>query len=225
MPVSLVCQCGKRISVSDALVGKNVRCPQCGQSVYVDPAKRSAPKAAARKPAETLHISPGLISVLVLFVLGAGATIVWRTGPGHVWNQWEANGAAWDGEVTDVVSYALQAYLSEQGMYNPNKSRGKPATDGDAIFVVPRLVMSMPEKLAFSGMNSQGKFQGFYNTQTHDIEADIWYGGREAGGGVMLSPATDFFHITGRDPGGSPQAEIDGQSLKIIYPPKDDQMP
>ena len=47
MPISLTCDCGKKLTVKDELVGKRVRCPGCQATLTVS---AKGPAAAAAKP-------------------------------------------------------------------------------------------------------------------------------------------------------------------------------
>jgi DNA-directed RNA polymerase subunit RPC12/RpoP len=213
------CSCGKRTSVSDALVGNYINCPRCGASVLVAGAPKPDSKASAKKELPAIHISPGMMRLIQVLIIGGVITTVIRLGPVRVHNQWDAMGPKAEGEVEDVVSFAIQAYLSEQQLYNPRKSLGRPSVDGGVNFVIPIWALTMPEKLKFFGLTQQGRFVGYYHTGTGEIEADIAYGGRTVGGLLVAVRATDQFHITGRDVNGSPQAEVDGTPLTIVYPP------
>jgi ABC-type Fe3+-siderophore transport system permease subunit len=50
MPIELFCDCGKRLSVKDELVGKTIRCRKCGQKtkVQAQPANAPAPEEPPR---------------------------------------------------------------------------------------------------------------------------------------------------------------------------------
>jgi len=217
--VTVQCTCGKRLGLSDALIGKTIKCPKCREEIFVSPSAQTLPKAPAKKARETIHISGGLMALAAIVILLAGGTLTLKLGPMRVWNQWEGMNAKAAGDITDVVSFALQAYMSQIHLYNPTKSHRQPAVDGPISFKPPFLVMSMPEKVPFAGMSNQGQFVGFYHPATGEIEADIAYGGREVAGLIVTQRAAGVFHITGRDANGSPQAEVDGTSLAIYYPP------
>lgn len=221
------CACGKRIGVSDALIGKTIKCPQCGEKVVVSASAQAARKAPVQSGRESIaqhiHLSGGLVTTVVLFVLIGSGVLALKLGPMRAWSQWQAMSQKAEGEVNDVVSFALQAYLSEAKLYNPTKSNHRPSVDGSIDFDMPWMVMSLPEKVGFVGLSDQGKFAGYYDTRTGEIDADIGYGGGEVGGLIMTKGITGVFHITGRDVDGNPQAESDGNPLKIFYPPPDEQ--
>jgi hypothetical protein len=221
--MNIQCACGKRMGVSDAMAGKTVRCSGCGENVYVAASPASAKSAAARGKASEapgLYISPGLIvgvSTLALVVIGAIAAY---TGPYRVFQQWRDMAPQANGEITDVITFGLQAHLSETGDFNPRISHRAPAVEGPILFIAPVLQMSMPDTIPFHGMSNQGNFTGRYNPRTHEIRATIQFGGATVGGLIDTKRAAGDFDITGRDVNGFPQAEIDGRSLKIIYPPE-----
>lgn len=227
MAIVVQCGCGKRMGLADATAGKTVKCPACGNSIVVPassaaaaPAKGGKRVAKEKSAGPAVYISLGKIvaavSLLIVVVLG----IMFYFGPVRVWNQWEAIGPQANGDVKDVITFALQAYLSQNGDYDPSHPHMVPNIDGGVLFYRPVLAMSMPEKIKFEGKSSQGDFSGFYNTTTGDIEADINYGGMTVAGMVDMVKSTGSFHITGRDVDHhQPEAECNGQKLEIYYPP------
>jgi len=223
MEIKLLCNCGKRMGVSPALAGKNVRCPKCGASIFVPavPFPAGPVKKKLDDDPPSFYIEPGKIILAVIVLAIVGSIVAVYLGPVKAWHQWEDIGPTANDEITDVVSFALQAYLSQHNLYNPTKSHESPAVVGPIGFIRPVLVMSMPETVHFHGESTQGEFQGEYNTRTHDISADIGYGGSKIGAMIGQSGATGMFHITGRDKNGTPQAEVDGVPLTIYYPPAD----
>jgi DNA-directed RNA polymerase subunit RPC12/RpoP len=48
MAISVQCACGKRTAVSDALAGKAIRCPACGDAVVVMAAAPAPGRAGAK---------------------------------------------------------------------------------------------------------------------------------------------------------------------------------
>jgi DNA-directed RNA polymerase subunit RPC12/RpoP len=221
MPITVQCDCGKRMALSDVLAGRTVKCSSCGDEILV-PAKSKEEISAAVKTKDAdpgIYISTGKIvaavSVVVFLILFA---IVYF-GPLRVWRQWDDIGGKANDNVTDVLTFALQAYLSQEGGFNPNESHSMPAVDSPVQFIRPTLAMSMPEKIQFMGKNNQGDYKGYYHPRTGEIEADVAYGGRSFAGTVDLAKATGQFHMTGREIDGQPQAEVDGQPLKIVAPP------
>lgn len=226
MPITVQCSCGKRMGLSDALAGKTIKCPACGDPIHVTAAP---PLPAGRKPAKkqnaapAIYISKGKIIAASSLAIGLILGLMFYFGPVRVWNQWENIGGKAGDDVSSVISFGLQAYLSQQGDYNPRSAHNAPAVDGPVSFFRPTLVMSMPEKVTFFGKSTQGDFKGQYNTRTGDIEADVAYGGMTFAGAVDLAKATGKFHMTGRMSNGFPQAEINGTPITIVWPAKNDQ--
>ena len=92
MPISAQCSCGKRVSVSDALAGKTIRCPACGDPIeVVQAAPAAGPSAARRKPAASpvVYVSLGKIIAIVSFATVAVCGILFFIGPVQVYKQWE----------------------------------------------------------------------------------------------------------------------------------------
>src|SRR5690242_17188892 len=53
----ITCSCGKKLQVNDALAGKRVKCPGCGQAILAqeDGVQESAKAAPARPPRPTFE--------------------------------------------------------------------------------------------------------------------------------------------------------------------------
>ena len=224
MPITVQCSCGKRMGVSEKLAGKTIKCPACGDRLEVAAA---SPSPAGRMPVKkkqtaspAIYISKGKIIALVTLAVVVISSLTFYYGPVRAWNQWQDIGGKANDDVTDVISFGLQAYLSEQGQYDPTDSHNPPSVDGHVAFFWPTLVMSMPERLKFFGKTTQGNFMGYYYTHTGEIEADVAYGGRTFAGMIDLAKATDQFHMTGRMANGFPQAEVNGTPIKILWPKK-----
>jgi hypothetical protein len=226
MPITVECSCGKRMSVSNALAGKTIKCPACGDRMEVSAAP---PSPGGRTPAKkrsagpAIYISKGKIIALVSLAVGLALGLTFYFGPVRVWNQWENIGGKASDDVSNVITFGLQAYLSQQGAFDPMNAHGAPAIDGPVNFFRPTLVMSMPDKVRFFGKSTQGNFIGFYYPKTGEIEADVAYGGMTFAGAVDLAKATNQFHMTGRMANGFPQAEVNGNPIKILWPDKKDQ--
>jgi hypothetical protein len=217
------CSCGKRTGVSDSLVGQSIRCPACGEQVGVMAASRPQGQAAANKPKVSLQMSSGTMGMIAVVVLAFGAAFFIKLVPGRAMSQWKEINTRADGEVTDVISFALQAYSSQQDLGGSSKEHYFPKVERPINFDVPSIVMRVPEEVNFNGMTEQGRFAGTYNTQTGEITADIAFGGRTVSGLIVAAKETGAFHITGREKDGTPTAEMDGTPLRVIYPAKDAQ--
>lgn len=215
------------MGVGDGLAGKTITCPKCKGSIFVTPAAPAGGKASApakgSKASPGVYISTGKIVMLAVAAIVLVMGILFFIGPMRVWNQWEAMGEKASDDVNDVLTFALQAYLSEQGDYDPSKAHHTPTVEGDVTFFRPFLAMSMPEKVKFEGKSNQGDFNGYYNTTNGEIEADMAFGGYSFAGMVNISKSTGKFHLTGRKKNGQAEAEVDGKKLKIVYPEKKDE--
>lgn len=226
MAINVQCSCGKRMGVSDALAGRTIKCPACGDPLEVGSAP-AAPvgKTRAKKSSDSpaIYVSKGKIIALVSLAIALILGLMFYYGPVRVWNQWEGLGDKAGDDVSNVISFGLQAYLSQIGAYNPRDSHQMPSVDGHVSFFRPTLVMSMPEKVKFFGKTTQGDFVGYYNTRTGDIEADVAFGGMTFGGAVTLAKSTNSFHMTGRMANGFPQAEVNGTPIKVVWPEKKDE--
>src|SRR5204863_4079835 len=121
-------------------------------------------------------------------------------------------------DVKDVVTFALQAHLSESGGYDPGKAHFTP-TAGEVMFFRP-MGMSMPEKVKFKGGSNVGPFEGYYHPMSGEVEADI-----DVGGGVGLFGKEHHgtsIKVTGRMVDRHAQAEINGKRAEIHYRKNDD---
>jgi hypothetical protein len=215
--MNVTCDCGKRMMVSDALAGKTVRCSGCGESIYVAPAPETAGAAGSKKQEEAggFYVSPavyiGISSVVAVLILG----LVFYFGPMRVGRQWDDIDMKARSTVTNVITYAIKAYLSERGEFDP--LRHAPAIErDDLIFSKPYLSMSMPKKVRFDGHSNNGGFTGFYDTETGEIEADVEAGGNMVAGLAVLKKPTTVLHMTGREVNNDPVVEVDGKPLKFI---------
>jgi hypothetical protein len=212
--------------LADALAGRTIRCSKCGGDVFVPagsttaaPDAKAKKKAAASAATPSLEISPAIIISAIVGVVVLAIVLVLYFGPWTVGKKWEAMSATANTQVTDVVTFAIQAYESEHHLYDASQSHMAPHADGDATFVPPMMAFSMPQRIIFSGRTNQGKYIGTWNTSTGEIIADIETGGYSVGGLVDVKKATGQFHITGRIKDGQPQAESDGEPLKIVMAP------
>lgn len=245
MSITAQCHCGKRITVSAALAGKTITCPACGNSVDVIPTqvaanvsgKAAPPKSQSpallmgqmpfgktlgpRRQDDTprFYISKGKVVFLSVLAVIALIVFLFIIGPVRVLEQWKAKESQVNANVSDVVTFGLQAYLSQRGMYNPNFQHHVPAVDGPCSFFEPILCFTMPKKIVFRGKTTQGDFMGTYDMRMGDVVADVDYGGYTVGGMVNVARPTGQFRMTGRMSNGAPQAEVDGTSLYIVTPP------
>jgi hypothetical protein len=200
------------MNVADALAGRTIRCPTCGSGIAVgQPVAVNAPRTSVRdRVASKVYISPGKIIAAISLVTVVTLGIMFAIGPMRVWNQWEAIGGTASDNVKDVISFGLQAEMSTNGMYDPNKSTHQPQVDGDVIFYRPLMAMSMPDAVKFTGSSNEGPFSGLYNPHTGEITADVAYGGYSVAGLVDIYKAPYHFHMTGRKINDQISAESDG---------------
>jgi hypothetical protein len=233
MAIHAQCSCGKSISVADALAGKTIRCPACGKGIALGaptPAAVAKQTIAKKKltgvgAAPVVYISIGKILTFIVLAIVVTLGILFAIGPMRVWNQWEVIGPKASDDVKDVISFALQAEMSQQGMYNPSKAEHEPVVEGDVLFYRPLLTMSMPDQVRFEGKSNEGPFIGTYNPHNGEIDADVAYGGYSFAGLVDITKAPYHFHMTGREVNKQISAESNGQSLQIVYPPVDKNNP
>jgi hypothetical protein len=235
--ITVRCTCGKKTSVGDALAGAMIRCSGCGEDVFVTaaPAKPGAPVAKTRSassqvpgrpkqkplPAQTavpmLSVNPAIVIGSIVLVIVIAVVLALYLGPWTVGSKWAAMSKQANNETTDVVNYAIQAYESEQGMYDANQSHIVPHIEGDAAFIPPYMSFTMPRRISFTGATNQGAYRGTYDTTTGEVNATIDVGGMTVGGLVSVRNATSSFHMVGREKDGQVTAEDDdGHALEIV---------
>jgi len=206
--------------VSDALAGKSVRCSGCGEMIFVQASPQGS-GAAKTKQAESagFYMSPALIGVIVGAVVLLIGGVLFYVGPMRVSGQWQAMDRKARNSVMNVITFAIKARLSEDGEYDP--AHHAPAIESsDLLFDRPLLTMSLPEKIHFVGKSNNGGFEGYYNTGTGEVEADVECGGYTVAGLVNLKKPTKQIHIVGHEVNNDPVVQIDGRTVKIINPPK-----
>lgn len=228
MPIPVVCECGKRTTVGDPLAGKTIRCPACGSEVYVP---KGAPTTAqitnARKTAaagSAIQMSGGSAILIGLVVTVGIVLLVLFLGPIRVHHEWNALGSKPQDTVQNVVDFALKAYCSRTGGYDPRHPNRAPGVLGAGVDG-PWFAFSMPDKVPCGGMTNQGKFLGYYHPKTGEVEIyRLEYGGYSNDGLILIGKPTGFIKATGRiGPDGQPQAEdvTSGtpKKLTIYFPP------
>lgn len=217
MPITVQCACGKRTGVSDALAGKTVRCPKCGDPVFVA-ASPQAGKAAGKDATPGFYMSQGQIIGLCVV---AGLVIIGLLtylGPVRVSRQWDAKEEQALGTVMHLVSYSLKAYLSQTGDYDPSVPHNIPSVERSSVgFDKPMFRMTLPRKVRFMGASTQGGFEGNYDTQTGAIEADVEYGGYTVAGMVAIKKPTGKFHLVAHEENGKAIVEVDGKQIDVVY--------
>lgn len=228
MPIPVRCECGKRTTVGDPLAGKTIRCPACGSELYVPTgAATTAQITQARKTAaagSAIQMSGGsAILISVVAVVGIVLLLLFL-GPVRVRHEWTALGSKPEDTVQNVVDFALKAYASHSGGYNPRRPHNAPGVIGAGVDG-PWFAFSMPDKVPCGGTTNQGKFLGYYHPKTGEVEIyRLEVGGYSYDGMVMLGKPSGFIKVAGRiGPDGQPQAEevTSGtpRKLSIYFPP------
>jgi len=217
MAITTTCPCGKKLTVGDALAGRSLKCPKCGNPVPIGAVPIAADSSSKKTVNPKVTISPGTILYLVIGAVLLIASLTLYFGPMRVRSAWETLAPKAEDEVRTVLDFGLQAYLSERGEYNPTKTHATPSVQGDITFSNPFFAMSMPEKIKFFGKSNQGDYSGYYHSRTGEVEANLEYGGQAFAGMVNISKAAGKFSLTGRLKDKQPQAENEGRPLKIIY--------
>jgi len=219
MAISAQCECGKRISVSDVLAGKTIRCPQCGKGIAIGgvPQKaRGAPAKPRPRGSPGIYISKGKLIALGVVVVFGIVGYTFYSGPLNVHFQWVEKAQKADSDLRDVIPFAIEAYTSQHSYYYPSKTHVAPFLDGDIHFYRDFWVMELPDKIRFDGKSTQGDFSGYYHPATGEIEADVSYGGYTVAGLADVAKPTGTFHMTGRENNGQPEAESGGYKLRVI---------
>lgn len=215
MAITVQCTCGKRTSVSDALGGKVMRCPACGDAVVVAAPAPAAGKAAGkpRQSGPAFELSHGQIvglwAIGILLVIGGG----FYFGPMHVWRQWGDLEPKASQNVEDLVVDSLKAHMKAEE-FDPRARHRQPSVERhDVSFFQPILAVTMPQKVGFIGKSNQGTFNGNYDTRTGEVDATVSYGGYSVAGMVDVVRPAGTFHLVGRVVDGKCQMEIDGKKI------------
>jgi hypothetical protein len=238
MAMTAMCPgCGKQLNVRDELLGKRLKCPGCGNTFTAD-ATTAAPMGAA--PAATrpvpgsargrdpraartpkLHVSPGVIIFALVTVSLPTIFFVWRVGPGKVRAEWAKLEPIASEDVKDIVTRAIQSYISQHGGFDPSKSHQAPH-GLDITFVFSPLPWSMPQRVGFAGTSTQGAFSGNYRPGTGEVEAKVEVGGFALQGAGVARRGDVTLNVTGRNKNGVVTVEIDGKPAELVYPKRDE---
>ena len=216
MAISVQCSCGKRTAVSDALAGKSIRCPACGEGVFV---AGSAP-APGRAGGKRKQAGPGfelsggqkvaLWVIAILLVLGGGFYV----GPVRVWQQWSALEPKATQDIQNLVIDSLNQHMKEEDP-DPRTRRRKPSVESHDITFFTPMALTMPQKVGFIGKSNQGTFSGDYKPGTGEVDATVAYGGYSVGGMVDIGKPRGTFHLVGRVVDSKREFEIDGKKTVI----------
>ncbi len=219
MPISVTCQCGKSLRVKDDWVGKQAKCPGCGET-FVVPASGGPVKPVVNVPGAQmwssrarpqtkegvgtkLSLSPMTIVWLIVVIAIPLIIFLVRIGPVRAQREWKGIEPRAQSDITDVITKAIQS----EAMFNTADSHHAPGVA--SVVMDANVILYVPEVVRFTGRGTSGFFSGTYNTQTGEVVADV---PRTMGSGQM--------HVTGRVGDGKIQAEVDGQEARLIYRPK-----
>ncbi|HMB96731.1 MAG TPA: hypothetical protein VKK61_11880 [Tepidisphaeraceae bacterium] len=221
MPVKVGCsQCGKQLNVKDEYLGRKLKCPQCGATFTAEIAKTSRAGKLSKPIAAKIHVSKGMIILIVCAIALPSLFAFWRYGPGRVMDDWQKALPDSEDRVKDVVTRGMQAYLSEQGDFDPTAAHGAPQAL-DIVFVFGPMHLSMPDKVGFAGSSTQGAFSGNYNPKNFEVEADVELGGLAFPGTGAIRRGNKTIHVTGRELNSVLSVEVNGQPAHVHYPKHD----
>jgi hypothetical protein len=159
-------------------------------------------------------VSPTLVAwgTAGLLVAAGVMAIVW--GPVRVKDKWEGMEPEARAVCEDVVVRGLECHLSAEGSYDPSKGRGQPGTK-NLVFDLP-LAMSMPARVKFNGMSTSGGVEGWYFTETGEVEAEVELGATVLPTGIRVRQGDSTVRVTGRRTGGEVTVEVDGKPGRIV---------
>jgi hypothetical protein len=201
--------------VSDALAGKQMRCPGCGNEVAVVAGGGGKGKGGgnARKAGPAFELSRGQITgigVVGGLLLIGGA---FYFGPMRVSSQWSALEPKASQDVQDLVIDSLRERMKREDP-DPRVHRFQPTVEShDVSFFQPILAFTMPDQIGFIGKSNQGTFGGNYNTRTGEVDATVSYGGYSVAGMVDIGRPKGTLHLLGHMVNGKPEMEIDGKTI------------
>jgi hypothetical protein len=243
-------KCSKQLKVKDEWAGRTLKCPACTNTfkATATPApvagKPSQPPAKLKKEATKpgIAINGGAIALWGGLALIPIIVLLVIFGPIRVKKHWDANQQKVEGDVTDVIDFALRCEASTSGTWNPRKS-GQSPTVVEMRCLPDIFRLSPAQTVKFDGITSNGKFEGTYNFETGEVDATLKLGGitlpsgihadeegvvlpggqRVSGGspipGKKTGGSLESIHVTGRVTSGGPTAELDGKKAQIYFPP------
>src|SRR3954447_22994713 len=105
MPLSIACPgCGKTLTIRDELMGKRIKCPQCGAGFSAaEAAAATRNKKSDTRVGSGIHISPKVIAFAAIVILIPAVLCIWKFGPGKVIAEWKAMKPHAEDDVRDVV--------------------------------------------------------------------------------------------------------------------------
>lgn len=219
MPMSVSCTgCGSKLTVRDELLGKRIKCPKCGERFT---ATQAAATARVKDNAGTLshrvHISGGMIAMILAIILIPGGLMFWKFGPGKARAQFMEMLPKMDDNVRDVVDRALEAYESQHAVLNAMRARQTPHLHG-VNYKLGYMPVSMPRQIPFGGLTTEGVIIGTYTPATGEVQADLEIGG-SAQPDLLLRHGSTVIKVAGHMEGGNVVATINGQPAVVKYPP------
>lgn len=216
MAINVRCACGRRTAVGDALAGRTIRCPACGDEIFVVASAPAPGKggAAKQKAGPAIELSRGQVISLwaigILLVVGGAFYL----GPVRVWQQWGAMQPKASQDVGDLIVDALKQHMKDEDP-DPRSRRRMPSVERNDVSFFQPMALTMPEKVFFIGKSNQGTFSGHYHTRTGEMDADVSYGGYSVAGMVDISRPRGTFHLVGRVVNGRREFEFDGKKTVI----------
>jgi hypothetical protein len=224
MPITATCgKCGKGLKVRDELIGKNIRCPGCGNSFKAE-ASSVMPAASlssaskvdpkAKKSAPAFHMSPMWIAWAVMAISIPTILILWFMGPGAVRKQWAEQQPVAESAVEDVINRALEIKAEEADPEHLRASRAAPKVM-EVHFFFSEFAFSMPEKVGFVGSCSSGAVSGFYHFTSGQVEADVEMGGLSFAGTGVLRRGNSKMAVAGTSKDGNVKITIDGKPAEM----------
>ena len=257
-------KCGKSLKVKDEHAGKRLKCPGCGEAFQASATSAAAPRGVAPSRATSAAAPPkpvrpaareqgpriAISTNVILIVVAVGVILALVTlvvlGPVRVNRYWTAHQDKAEGDVRDVIEFAMKCQASRSGSWNPTKGTGSPSV-GDLRMLPNVIALSIPASVRFDGFGTGGEFEGTYHFETGEVDAQLKTGGLMLPSGVFLgengtsvaggqrgdkttlrplkaAPAAGgTLHVTGRVTGVRPAAEIDGKKADVFYPPEVDE--
>lgn len=186
MSIPVQCACGMKLKAKDESAGKRLKCPGCGAAVQVPmpaapvSAPKPAPAASAyptrRKPQAKQEnprfaISGKMITFIALLVIVPTVIYVFKAGPVRASEETTKLAEVAHDEIQDAVNRVLQDRRKRLNIEIDDVKE----TPHCRTLVIDRPVMPfrVPEKLAFQGTSTEGKFFGDFYTRDHRMELRI----------------------------------------------------
>jgi hypothetical protein len=219
MAISVPCTgCGSNLTVRDELLGKRIKCPKCGaRFTAAQAASVQRQKDNAGTLTHRFHISGGVMAMIVAILLIPGGLLFWKLGPGKARAQFDEMLPKMDDNVKDVVDRSLQSYLSQHDRFNPRQPHMAPRTYL-VNYKLGYMPITLPAKIPFQGLTSEGMMVGEYTSATGEINADVEIGG-SSNPALLLRHGNTTIRVVGHIDGGNVVATVNGQPAEIKYPP------